>query len=128
MTGLLVLFVLLSLSCCLAFIQPAQKSLKRTTFPTMMNPLSQDVLSSCAALGGSVVWLQVWITLAKDGKIDSRLSRKIIHCGSAPLFIFVWPFYSSNDLTSRAVAAAIPFVQMARWADRQCLQNVICLY
>ena len=112
---LLVLLHQLSSNCCNAFMRPVQKTLKRIVLPTMMNPLSQDVLSSCAALGGSVVWLQIWMTLAKEGKIDPRLSRKIIHCGSAPLFIFVWPLYSSNDLTSRVVAASIPLVQMTRW-------------
>lgn len=127
MTGFLMLFALLCLSCCQAFIPPARKSLKRMILPAMMTPVSQDVLSSCVALGGSVVWLQIWITLAKEGKIDSRLSRKIIHCGSVPLFIFVWPFYSSNDFTSRAIAAAIPLVQMIRWGDLQWSWNMLCI-
>ena len=79
-----------------------------------MSPINQDVLSSCAALGGSVVWLQVWIQLAKQGKMDPRLSRKIIHCGSAPLFICLWPLYSSDGLMTRAIAASIPLVQIVR--------------
>jgi hypothetical protein len=79
-----------------------------------ISPISQDILSSCVALGGATVWLKIWLSLAKNGKIDSRLSRKIIHCGSAPLFICLWPLYSSNGLSSRAIAAFIPLVQIIR--------------
>lgn len=94
---------------------PRVKNRKFLTIRTAIDPISQDVLCSCAALGGSLAWLQVWITLAKQGKMDPRLSRKIIHCGSAPLFILLWPLYSSNGISSRAIAASIPFIQMTRW-------------
>lgn len=80
-------------------------------------PLTQDLLSSCVAIGGATAWLQIWITLAKNGKIDTKLSRKIIHSGSAPLFMCLWPLYSSGDATSRVIASAVPLVQMVRLAS-----------
>lgn len=109
------LLALGSLSISSAFRQLSPVKIRKLiTIRTAIDPISQDVLSSCAALGGSIAWLQIWITLAKEGKIDPRLSRKIIHCGSGPLFILLWPLYSSNGITSRAIAASIPFIQLTR--------------
>lgn len=110
------LLALGSLSISSAFRQLSPVKIRKLiTIRTAIDPISQDVLSSCAALGGSIAWLQIWITLAKEGKMDPRLSRKIIHCGSGPLFILLWPLYSSNGITSRAIAASIPFIQLTRW-------------
>ena len=82
-----------------------------------LSPLAQDVASSVFSIGASAAWLQIWITLAKSGKIDTKLSRKIIHTGSAPLFACLWPLYSSGDLPSRAVASLVPLAQMIRLAS-----------
>eukprot|EP01041_Mallomonas_annulata_P002944 gene2944-5788_t len=73
----------------------------------------QDILSSSLALGGSIVWVEVWTRLAVSGTIDSKLARKIIHCGSAPLFMSLWPLYSS-DPTNRIFASIVPFLQIIR--------------
>jgi dolichol kinase len=108
-----------------------------------LSPISQDLLSSFTALGGSFIWLKVWVTLAKEKKIDTKLSRKIIHwyvlliymtllslptlmftnlplrsnhSGSAPLFICLWPLYSSGELQSRVIASLVPLIQMGRLA------------
>mmetsp|Transcript_32283 Transcript_32283/g.30778 ORF Transcript_32283/g.30778 Transcript_32283/m.30778 type:complete len:301 (-) Transcript_32283:582-1484(-) len=97
-----------------ALLQKIPRKFNMQLVQHAISPISQDVLSSCVALGGATVWLKIWLTLAKNGKVDSRLSRKIIHCGSAPLFICLWPLYSSNGLSSRAIAAFIPLVQIIR--------------
>jgi hypothetical protein len=97
-----------------AFLRPLQIPKRIPLVRHALTSINQDVLTSCVALGASVAWLQIWITLAKQGKMDPRLSRKIIHCGSGPLFIFLWPLYSSDGVVSRAVAASIPLIQMTR--------------
>lgn len=112
----ILLFLLFSfiISFSSAFSKLPKNIKKILSIKHAIDPINQDVISSCIALGGSAVWLKIWLQLAKDGKIDPRLSRKIIHCGSAPLFICLWPLYSSNDLLSRAIAASIPLVQITR--------------
>ena len=111
---LVFLLTMAGMSLSSAFLRSSRTSHSRLALKQLMSPVTQDVLSSCAALGGSVVWLQVWIQLAKSGKMDSRLSRKIIHCGSAPLFICLWPLYSSDGLATRVIASSIPLIQMIR--------------
>lgn len=78
-------------------------------------PIVRDSLCSIASAAGAIAWLKIWTTLASSGSMDSRLSRKIIHCGSAPLFLLVWPFFSSSP-EARLVAAVVPALNMAKLA------------
>lgn len=78
-----------------------------------MTPVQQDLSVSALAIGGTLVWLQIWITLARNGKIDSKLSRKIIHSGSAPIFMCLWPLYS-NTPGAKYFASGVVFLQMMR--------------
>ena len=119
MAHLLLILFLIILMTSSAFLRPLQIPKRIPLVRQALTSINQDVLTSCVALGASVAWLQIWITFAKQGKIDPRLSRKIIHCGSGPLFIFLWPLYSSDGLVSRVVAASIPLIQMTRWIHRK---------
>ena len=76
-------------------------------------PWQQDLSVSSLAIGGTLVWLQIWISLAKNGKIDSKLSRKIIHSGSAPIFMCLWPLYS-NTPEAKYFASGVVFLQALR--------------
>ena len=94
------------------------KQLKSTVIThRSLAPLTQDIASTVVSIGGATAWLQIWINLAKNGKIETKLSRKIIHTGSAPLFMCLWPLYSSGDLTSRVIASLVPLAQMIRLAS-----------
>lgn len=73
----------------------------------------QDVGVSTFGLIASYGWLKIWISLANNGKIDPKLSRKIIHCGSAPLFMCLWPIYS-NDPSAKVIATIVPLLQTIR--------------
>lgn len=102
--------------CVRAFVVPASRSRPRWRAAATIGdvaPLARDVACSSAAVVGAVGWLKVWTSLAAAGAIDSRLSRKIIHCGSAPLFLLVWPLYS-DAATARLVAAVVPLLNLAR--------------
>lgn len=72
-----------------------------------------DLSVSAVVMGLSSIWLKAWTTLAKTGILESTLTRKIIHCGSAPLFIAQWPLYSSSPY-ARYYAALIPLFQLGR--------------
>ena len=54
------------------------------------------------------------VTLAsKNGYLEPRDSRKIIHSLSAPLFVFCWPLFS-NLSAARYFAAVVPFLNAVR--------------
>lgn len=73
-----------------------------------------DLTVSLVVLGESLVWLKVWTTLAKEGILDSKITRKIIHSGSAPLFMAHWPLYSPSP-SAKYIAAAVPLLQVIRY-------------
>ena len=51
-----------------------------------MNPFLAMILTFAAALG----WLRLMDFFAHQGWIESRLSRKIIHIGTGPIFVNAW--------------------------------------
>jgi len=79
----------------------------------LTSPLARDAACSVLAVAGATAWLAVWTGLASAQLIDPKLSRKIIHCGSAPLFLCVWPLYSV-DAHARFVAATVPLLNLGR--------------
>ena len=80
---------------------------------TDLSPVANNI--ACTALGATaaVLWLQIWITLAKEGKVDPKLSRKIIHSGSAPLYLALFPLFS-DEAYPNLFAAAVPLSQLIR--------------
>ncbi len=80
---------------------------------TKLNIVNEDLGMSLFAFGASTAWIKVWTTLAKKGILDPKLSRKIIHTGSAPLFMCLWPFYSNSD-DAKYIAAIVPLAQLCR--------------
>lgn len=75
--------------------------------------LPRDLMWSTVSAAAAVAWVHVW-TVAKDaGLVPSTVSRKIIHCGSAPLFVLVWPFFSASRY-ARCVAVCVPLISLMR--------------
>lgn len=79
-------------------------------------PLPNDLVVSVALVGEVYIWLKFWTTLAVQGYLPSTLTRKIIHAGSAPLFMLHWPLYSDTPY-SALVAGVIPLLQIARYDE-----------
>lgn len=52
-------------------------------------------------------WLRIMDALAANGMLEQKLSRKIIHMGTGPLFVLCWPFFSPQP-TARYFAALVP--------------------
>jgi len=82
--------------------------------PSSLPPLACDSACALVGLAGASVWLKIWTSLASAGKIDPKLSRKIVHSGSAPLFLLTWPFFSSNGGSTRVIASLVPLAFMTR--------------
>lgn len=69
-----------------------------------MNPFLAMVLTFVAALG----WLRLMDFFAHQGWIESRLSRKIIHIGTGPIFVLCWLLFP-DIWYARWLAALVPF-------------------
>jgi len=71
--------------------------------------IPRDPTVAFIGLIGASLWLKIWTSLASAGQVDPKISRKIVHTGSAPLFLLTWPFFS--DLASaQYVAATVPLI------------------
>lgn len=69
-----------------------------------MNNTIALVITFAAALG----WLRVMDFIAHRGWIESRLSRKIIHIGTGPIFVLCWLLFDDAP-SARWLAALVPF-------------------
>lgn len=62
-----------------------------------------------------LLWLRLMDFAAHRGWIESRLSRKIIHIGTGPLFVLCWPLFN-NAHEARWLAAAVPMLITIQFA------------
>ncbi len=63
----------------------------------------------------SLTWLRAMDFAAHRGWLESRLSRKIIHIATGPIFVLCW-FLFRESSAARWWAAAIPFLITAQFA------------
>ncbi len=63
----------------------------------------------------SIVWLRLVNLLAHKGLITSRLSRKVIHIGTGPIFVVCWLLFNDAP-SSRYLAAIIPLAITLQFA------------
>jgi len=63
----------------------------------------------------SLIFLRLMNFMAYRGWIDSRLSRKIIHIGTGPLFVLCWLMFA-DTADARWLAALVPLVITVQFA------------
>ena len=76
-----------------------------------MNPYVATLLTFAIA----VFFLRLMDYIADRGWIESRLSRKLIHIGTGPIFVSCWLMYPEMPI-SRWLAALVPLVITAQFA------------
>jgi phytol kinase len=76
-----------------------------------MNPYLATLFTFAAA----ILFLRLMDWLAHRGLIESRLSRKLIHIGTGPIFVLCWLMYPDVAI-SRWLAALVPFLITAQFA------------
>jgi phytol kinase len=69
--------------------------------------LRSDFFALIITFALSLIWLRINDFAAHKGWISSRLSRKIIHIGTGPIFVLCWLLFP-NTSTSRYIAALVP--------------------
>jgi phytol kinase len=71
--------------------------------------LSNNIVALIITFVLSLAWLRINDFAAHRGWISSRLSRKIIHMGTGPIFVLCWLLFP-NDQLSRYLAALVPLL------------------
>ena len=76
-----------------------------------MNNIIATILTFAIALG----WLRAMDFCAQRGWIDSRLSRKIIHIGTGPIYVLCWLMFK-DSAEARWLAALVPLAITVQFA------------
>lgn len=88
-------------------VQKSRDSIRMFWEQLTANPLLQDSVVMVLTLLLALSWLRIMDALAAKGWLEQKLSRKIIHMGTGPLFVLCWPFFSPQP-TARYFAALVP--------------------
>ncbi len=76
-----------------------------------MNPILATLITLTIAVG----FLRLMDLFAQRGWIESRMSRKLIHIGTGPIFVSCWLLYADRP-ESRWLAALVPLMIVAQFA------------
>jgi phytol kinase len=71
--------------------------------------LPNNFVALAVTLVLSVIWLRMMDFIAQRGWVSGRLSRKIIHIGTGPLFVLCWLLFKEAP-TARYLAALVPLL------------------
>jgi phytol kinase len=82
--------------------------------PLLTDHLLNDTLATGITFAAALAWLRLLDFLADRGVLEARLSRKIIHIGTGPLFVLCWLLFSSAS-HARWLAALVPLAITARF-------------
>ena len=76
--------------------------------------LSNNLLAFALTLSLALIWLRLNDFAAQRGWVDSRLSRKIIHTGTGPIYVLCWLLFTQSA-SSRYLAAIVPLAITAQF-------------
>jgi phytol kinase len=77
-----------------------------------MNSILATILTFVIALS----WLRIMDFFAERGWIESRLSRKIIHIGTGPIYVLCWLLFRPDAVEGRWLAALVPLLITVQFA------------
>lgn len=73
----------------------------------------RDPLSSVGLVVASVAWIKLCNLLSGSGLTSQYLSRKLVHMGSGPLFLLMWPIFSDTP-NGQIFASLVPVLSILR--------------
>ena len=76
---------------------------------------SNNIVPLILTLTAALAWLRINDFAAHKGWLESKLSRKIIHIGTGPIFVVCWLLFPNNTY-SRYFAAIIPLLISIQFA------------
>jgi len=74
-----------------------------------------NVFATVLTFAISLAWLRLMDFFAHRGWIESRLSRKVIHIATGPIFVICWLMFRDTP-EARWLAALVPFAITAQFA------------
>ena len=72
-----------------------------------------DCLATVGGGAGALALVRIFEALAVSGTLEQKLSRKLVHMASGPLFVLTWPLFSGTP-DARLFAAAVPALNTLR--------------
>ncbi len=75
--------------------------------PLHQEPLMNSFLALFLTFVASILWLRIMDFAAHHGWVESRMSRKIIHIGTGPIFVLCWLLFP-GQWYDRYLAALVP--------------------
>jgi len=82
--------------------------------PYFSNSWFQDIVALILSFALALLWLRTVDFLAHRSLLEQKLSRKIIHIGTGPIFLLCWNFFSTSP-SARFLAALIPLAITAQF-------------
>lgn len=83
--------------------------------PDLRESLVNNYIALALTFAIALGFLRLMDFFAHRGWIESRLSRKLIHIGTGPIFVLCW-FLFNDDPSARWLAALVPFAITAQFA------------
>lgn len=80
-----------------------------------MEPAVNPYLATLFTFAIAIFFLRLMDYIAHRGWIESRLSRKLIHIGTGPIFVLCWLMYPAAPI-SRWLAALVPLLITVQFA------------
>ncbi|MBN1306096.1 MAG: phosphatidate cytidylyltransferase, partial [Anaerolineales bacterium] len=74
-----------------------------------------SILATILTFAISLIWLRLMDFVAHRGWIESRLSRKLIHIGTGPVYVICWLLFKDVP-EARWLAALVPFLITIQFA------------
>ena len=71
--------------------------------------LSNNYIALILTFAAAVTWVRINEFAAHRGWVENKLSRKLIHIGTGPIFVLFWLLFP-NDNLSRYLAALVPLI------------------
>ena len=71
--------------------------------------LSNNYIALFLTFAAAVFWVRINEFAAHRGWVENKLSRKLIHIGTGPIFVLFWLLFP-NDNLSRYLAALVPLI------------------
>jgi phytol kinase len=82
--------------------------------PFFPNKTLQDIVATVITFAAALLWLRAMDALAQRGLVEQKLSRKLIHIGTGPLFVLCWNLFSARP-SARWLAALVPLAITAQF-------------
>ncbi|KXZ49976.1 hypothetical protein GPECTOR_18g132 [Gonium pectorale] len=96
---------------------PRLAALPPAALPELLSTVAalpyRDYIVVAAGALGAAIWVKIFNVLATNGTLEQKLSRKLVHTTTGPLFVLTWILFSAAP-SAKFLAAAVPLANFLR--------------